>query len=76
VNRYRKYEGQNNSDLIKDAAQSLDVIEKAIVNQSRSLDDISEMLPKRKEYLASHTHHSTCQERRPKKNGFRLWMAL
>jgi murein DD-endopeptidase MepM/ murein hydrolase activator NlpD len=53
VNRYRKYEGQNNSDLIKDAAQSLDVIEKAIVNQSRSLDDISEMLPKRKEYLAA-----------------------
>ena len=53
VNRYRKYEGQNNSELIKEAAKNLDVIEKAIVNQSRSLDDISEMLPKRKEYLAA-----------------------
>lgn len=51
VNRYKKYDGFNNSELVTEVAKNLDVIEKALVNQSRSLDDISEMLPKRKEYL-------------------------
>ena len=40
INRYKKYEGFDNSQLIAETNKRLDILEKAIVVQSKSLDEI------------------------------------
>lgn len=50
INRYKKFEGQPNSKLIKNSAQRIDKLLKGIELQSRSLDEI-EKLAKDKEKL-------------------------
>ena len=40
INRYKKFEGFNNSQLISESNKRLDILEKAIVVQSKSLDEI------------------------------------
>lgn len=53
VNRYEKYEGFNNSNLIVEANERLDILEKAIVIQSKSLDEIKLLAEEKEKFLAS-----------------------
>jgi murein DD-endopeptidase MepM/ murein hydrolase activator NlpD len=53
INRYKKYEGYDNSKLIIEANKRLDVLEKAIVVQSKSLDDIAVMAADKEKFLAA-----------------------
>ena len=50
INRYKKYEGYDNSQLVIESAKRIDILEKAIVVQSKSLDEIAK-LAKNKEQL-------------------------
>ena len=43
VNRYKDLEGFNNSEIIIDATKRLDIIQKEMVIQSKSLDEIAKM---------------------------------
>lgn len=52
INRYKKYEGYDNSQLVIESAKRTDILEKAIVVQSKSLDEIAK-LAKNKEQLLS-----------------------
>jgi murein DD-endopeptidase MepM/ murein hydrolase activator NlpD len=52
VNRYDKLNGYNNSDLIKQATQQMDLLSKELVVQSKSLDEIV-LLAKDKQKLLS-----------------------
>ncbi len=52
VNRYRNLEGYDNSKLIMETTQRMDILTKQIVVQSKSLDEIAE-LAKEKEQLLS-----------------------
>ena len=52
VNRYRNLEGYDNSKLIMETSQRMDILTKQIVVQSRSLDEIA-VLAKEKEKLLS-----------------------
>ena len=52
INRYKKYEGYDNSQLVIESAKRIDILEKAIVVQSKSLDEIA-TLAKNKEQLLS-----------------------
>lgn len=53
VNRYRTLEGYNNSDLIIETAKRMDVIQKQLVVQSKSLDEIAKLASEREELLAA-----------------------
>ncbi|MGS2725005.1 M23 family metallopeptidase [Psychroserpens sp. BH13MA-6] len=53
VNRYKKYEGYDNSKLIIESNKRLDVLQKAIVVQSRSLDEIAVLAEDKEKFLAS-----------------------
>lgn len=53
VNRYRKYEGFEHSELISDLKKKVDKLSKAIYVQSKSFDDVLEMV-KNKEDMLSH----------------------
>lgn len=50
INRYRNLEGYDNSKLIVETAQRMDILTKQVVVQSKSLDEIAE-LAKEKEIL-------------------------
>ena len=52
VNRYSKFEGYKNSDLISSAHQRLDVLQKRIVIQSKSLDEITNLAKDKENFLA------------------------
>lgn len=53
VNRYKKLEGFENSDLVIAAAKNIDILTKQIVIQSRSLDEITQLAEnKEKLFLA------------------------
>ncbi len=52
VNRYSKFEGYQNSDLISSAHKRLDVLQKRIVIQSKSLDEITELAKDKENFLA------------------------
>ena len=52
VNRYSKFEGYENSDLISSAHQRLDVLQKRIVIQSKSLDEITNLAKDKENFLA------------------------
>ena len=53
VNRYKKYEGYDNSQLIIESNKRLDQLQKAIVVQSRSLDEIAVLAEDKEKFLAS-----------------------
>ena len=51
VNRYKKFEGYDNSQLIAESNKRLDVLEKAIVVQSKSLDEIAKLAEDKEKFL-------------------------
>jgi murein DD-endopeptidase MepM/ murein hydrolase activator NlpD len=53
VNRYRKYEGYDNSKLISESNKRLDLLQKAIVVQSKSLDEIAVLAADKEKFLSS-----------------------
>lgn len=53
VNRYKKLEGYDNSKLITETSKRLDVLQKRIVVQSKSLDEITKLAEDKEKLLAS-----------------------
>jgi murein DD-endopeptidase MepM/ murein hydrolase activator NlpD len=53
VNRYMKYDGYDNSLMLKETAQKLDIIQKQLYIQSKSLDDVYQMAKNKAQMLAS-----------------------
>lgn len=53
VNRYKSLEGFNNSDIIIDATKQLEIIQKQMVIQSKSLDEIAKLAEEKEKLLAS-----------------------
>jgi len=51
INRYKKYEGFDNSQLIAETNKRLDILEKAIVVQSKSLDEIAKLAEDKEKFL-------------------------
>lgn len=51
INRYKKFEGFDNSALIRESNKRLDILEKAIVVQSKSLDEISILAKDKEKFL-------------------------
>ena len=51
VNRYKKFEGYDNSQLIAESNKRLDILEKAIVVQSKSLDEIAKLVEDKEKFL-------------------------
>tara|TARA_R110002073_G_scaffold102317_4_gene232332 strand:+ start:14078 stop:15049 length:972 start_codon:yes stop_codon:yes gene_type:complete len=53
INRYKQFEGYDNSKLIIDANRRLDIIQKQIVVQSKSLDEIAVLAEDKEKFLAT-----------------------
>ena len=53
INRYKDLEGFNNSEIIIDATKRLDIIQKEMVIQSKSLDEIAKLAEEKEKLLAS-----------------------
>jgi len=53
VDRYKRLEGFDNSDMIKSATKDLDVLSKQMVVQSKSLDEIVSLAKEKEKMLAS-----------------------
>lgn len=53
VNRYKALEGFNNSEMIIATTKRLDIIQKQIVIQSRSLDDITKLAEEKEKLLVA-----------------------
>lgn len=53
INRYKKYEGYDNSKLIAESNKRLDILEKAIVVQSKSLDEVAVLAENKEKLLAA-----------------------
>lgn len=53
VNRYRDLEGYNNSDLIIETSKRMEIIQKQLVIQSRSLDEITKLAAEKEKFLAA-----------------------
>ncbi|WP_431136986.1 M23 family metallopeptidase [Psychroserpens mesophilus] len=53
INRYKKYEGYDNSKLIIESNKRLDLLQKAIVVQSKSLDEIAVLAEDKEKFLAA-----------------------
>ncbi|MBT8188592.1 MAG: M23 family metallopeptidase [Croceitalea sp.] len=53
VNRYKSLEGFNNSEIIIGATQRLDIIQKQMVIQSKSLDEIAKLAEEKEKLLAA-----------------------
>ncbi|WP_179336081.1 M23 family metallopeptidase [Winogradskyella costae] len=51
INRYKKYEGFDNTKLIAESNKRLDILEKAIVVQSKSLDEIAKLAEDKEKFL-------------------------
>ncbi|MDT0540669.1 MULTISPECIES: M23 family metallopeptidase [Croceitalea] len=51
VNRYKSLEGFNNSEIIIDATKRLDIIQKQMVIQSKSLDEIAILAEEKEKFL-------------------------
>ena len=51
INRYKKFEGFDNSQLISESNKRLDILEKAIVVQSKSLDEIAVLAEDKEKFL-------------------------
>jgi murein DD-endopeptidase MepM/ murein hydrolase activator NlpD len=52
VNRYKKYEGFSNSDLIISTNKRIDILQKRIIVQSKSLDEITALAKDKEKFLA------------------------
>ena len=53
VNRYKKFEGYDNSKLIAESNKKLDILQKAIVVESRSLDEVAKLAENKEKFLAA-----------------------
>jgi len=53
VNRYRAFEGFDNSKLIKESNKRIDILQKRIVVQSKSLDEIAVLAEDKEKFLAT-----------------------
>lgn len=53
VNRYKDLEGFDNSKLIKSSTKRIDILEKQIVVQSKSLDEIAALAEDKEKFLAT-----------------------
>ena len=53
VNRYKKYDGYDYSNLIKESAERIDVLQKRMIIQSKSLDEITDLASKKEKLLKS-----------------------
>ena len=53
INRYKKFEGYDNSELIAESNRRLDILQKAIVVQSRSLDEVAKLATDKEKFLAT-----------------------
>src|SRR5210317_1421039 len=53
INRYKKFEGYDNSKLIAESNKRLDILQKAIVVQSRSLDEVALLAADKEKFLAT-----------------------
>lgn len=53
INRYKDYEGYDNSKMIIESHKRLDQLQKAIVVQSRSLDEIAKLAKDKEMFLSS-----------------------
>jgi len=53
VNRYEKFEGYDNSKLIVEANRKMDILQKSIVVQSKSLDEIAVLAEDKEKFLAT-----------------------
>jgi len=51
INRYKSLEGFNNSDMIIGATQRLEIIQKQMVIQSKSLDEITKLAEEKEKFL-------------------------
>lgn len=51
VNRYKKFEGFDNSKLIVESKKRIDILEKQIVVQSKSLDEIAKLAEEKEKLL-------------------------
>jgi len=51
VNRYKSLEGFNNSEIITNATKRLDIIQKQMVIQSKSLDEIAKLAVEKEKFL-------------------------
>ncbi|MBF8151365.1 M23 family metallopeptidase [Winogradskyella sp. F6397] len=51
INRYKKFEGFDNTKLIAESNKRLDILEKAIVVQSKSLDEIAKLAEDKEKFL-------------------------
>lgn len=53
VNRYKDLEGYSNSDMIIATSKRMEIIQKQLVIQSRSLDEITKLAAEKEEFLAA-----------------------
>ena len=53
INRYRNLEGYDNSKIIVETTQRMDILTKQLVVQSKSLDEITELAKEKEQLLAS-----------------------
>lgn len=53
VNRYTSLEGFNNSEIIANATKHLDILQKQMVVQSKSLDEIAKLAAEKEQLLAA-----------------------
>ncbi len=53
INRYKSLEGFNNSEMVISTTRRLDIIQKQMVIQSRSLDEITKLAEEKEELLAA-----------------------
>ncbi|AUC83426.1 M23 family metallopeptidase [Lacinutrix sp. Bg11-31] len=53
VNRYKAFEGFDNSKLIKESNKRIDILQKRIVVQSKSLDEIAILAEEKEKFLAT-----------------------
>lgn len=51
INRYKDLEGYDNSQLIKNTAKRIDILQKQIVVQSKSLDEIADLAEEKEKLL-------------------------
>lgn len=53
INRYKALEGFNNSEMIKETTKRMDIIQKQMVIQSKSLDEITKLAEEKENLLAA-----------------------
>jgi murein DD-endopeptidase MepM/ murein hydrolase activator NlpD len=53
INRYKKLEGYDNSKLITETSKLMDILQKQIVVQSKSLDEIAKLAEDKEKFLAT-----------------------